>query len=147
MKSFQIKCTDCDHEFRNIQSVSSISKLHDELQTAETQERNRSRSWAEKLDGELAIVKAVANRQKAIISSFPVPNTKEDLLEFLSIASSETQVKTGFTLYKNNDPKTIIKLAWRSKCEQIIMKARFSMKDDKKTLDEIEVYAKQLGVK
>ena len=35
----------------------------------------------------------------------------------------------------------------RLKCHQIIMKARFSMKDDKKTLEEIEVYAKQLGIK
>jgi len=142
--SFATKCPDCGHEFRNIESVSSISKLHVELQKAEVEERNRPRSWAERIDGEMAVLKAVANRQKMIISSFPVPNSRGDLLEFLSIASSEAQTKTGFTLYKNIDPKTIIKQAWRSKCEQIIMKARFSMKDDKITLGEIETYAKQL---
>ncbi len=37
--------------------------------------------------------------------------------------------------------------AWRAKCEQIIMKARFAMKDDKKTLNEIEFYAKILNIK
>ena len=33
---------------------------------------------------------------------------------------------------------------WKTKCEQIVMKARFSMKEDKKTLEEINMYAKEL---
>ena len=37
--------------------------------------------------------------------------------------------------------------AWKSKCEQVIMKARFSMKEDKATLAEIERYAKELKIK
>ena len=147
VQSFNTKCSDCEHEFRNTEAVSSISKLHEEMQKIEAEERDRPRSWIEKMDGEMAVLKSVANRQKTIISSFPVPNTKEDLLEFLSIASSEAQIKTGFTLYKNIDPKTIIKQAWHAKCEQIIMKARFSMKDDKRTLEEIEQYAKKLKIK
>ena len=32
----------------------------------------------------------------------------------------------------------------RTKCEQVIMKANFSMKDDKKLLEEIEFYSNQL---
>jgi hypothetical protein len=36
--------------------------------------------------------------------------------------------------------------AWLAKSEQIIIKARIAMKDDKKTLEEIEGYAKQLGI-
>ena len=37
--------------------------------------------------------------------------------------------------------------AWVAKAEQIVMKARFSMKDDKSTLNEINSYAKTLGIK
>ena len=37
--------------------------------------------------------------------------------------------------------------AWREKCVQVIMKARFSMKDDPDTLAEIEKYAKELKIK
>ena len=33
------------------------------------------------------------------------------------------------------------------KCDQLITKARFSMKDDKKTLEEIEAYATELEIK
>lgn len=36
---------------------------------------------------------------------------------------------------------------WKAKCEQIIMKAKFSMKDDKKILEEILEYAKELKIK
>jgi hypothetical protein len=36
---------------------------------------------------------------------------------------------------------------WKAKCEQIIMKAKFAMKDDKDTLSEIAGYAKELKIK
>jgi hypothetical protein len=38
-----------------------------------------------------------------------------------------------------------LKNAWLAKCEQVIMKAKFSMKDDKKLLEEIEFYSNQLS--
>ena len=37
--------------------------------------------------------------------------------------------------------------AWKSKCEQIVIKARYSLRDDKKTLEEIEHYAQLIGIK
>lgn len=146
VSSFQTNCSDCGHEFRNIEAVSSINKLHAELQNVEEVERNRPRSWAEKLDGELAVAKAVANRQKAIISSFPVPNAKEDLMEFLSISCAEASKKLGFFIASVH-PESVLKSAWKAKCEQVILKARIAMKDDKKVLEEIGIYAKQIGIK
>ena len=146
VSSFQTNCFDCGHEFRNIESVSSITKLHTELQNVEEVERNRPRSWAEKIDGELAVAKAVANRQKAIISSFPVPNAKEDLMEFLSISCAEATKKLGFFIASVH-PEAVLKNAWKAKCEQVILKARLAMKDDKNGLEEIGVYAKQIGIK
>lgn len=144
--SFISKCSDCGHEFRNIEAVSSIKALHLELQKGEEEERNRPRGWAEKLDGELAVAKAVANRQKSIITSFPVPNAKEDLLEFMSIASSEASKKLGFFIASVH-PEAVLKNAWLAKCEQVILKSRLTFKDDKKILEEIEMYAKQLKIK
>lgn len=146
VQSFNSKCSDCGHEFRNIEAVSYIKSLHSELQKGEEDERSKERSWAEKLDGELAVAKSVANRQKSIISSFPVPNTKEDLLEFLAVASGEASKKLGFFIASAH-PDAILKNAWLSKCEQIINKSRLTFKDDKKTLEEIESYANQLKIK
>nr|NQU94289.1 hypothetical protein [Bacteroidota bacterium] len=146
VESFKTKCTDCGHEFRNIEAVSSIKKLHEELQKIEESERTRERSWTQKIDGDMGIQKNVAARQISAISSFPVPNTKEDLLEFLSVASSEAQIKLSLFIMHAH-PDAMLKKAWMAKCEQIIMKARFSMKDDKKTLEEINIYANQLKIK
>ena len=88
-------------------------------------------------------------RKKEIISSFPIPNTKNDILEFLSLAFPKATAKGNF-LTKNN-PEYIehneFVSVWKAKAEQIIMKARFAMKEDKKTLEEINHYANQLGIK
>jgi hypothetical protein len=146
VNSFISKCSDCGHEFRNIEAVSSIKALHFELQKGEEDERNKPRTWIEKIDGELAVAKAVANRHKSIISSFPVPNSKEDLLEFLTVASSEASKKLGFFITSVH-PEAVIKNAWLSKCEQIILKSRLVFRDDKSAMKEIEIFAKQLKIK
>lgn len=145
--SFQTTCTDCGHEFRNIKAASSIQKLYDEFQNIEESERSREKSWAQKLEGNEGVQMSVVTRQISALSSFPVPNTKEDLLEFLSIASSEASKKASWLRGLGKNPEYILKNAWRSKCDQIIKKSRLSMKDDKNTLEEIEKFAKQLGVK
>lgn len=146
VSSFNTICSDCGHEFRNTQAASSIQKLYDEIQKIEESERSRERSWAQKIDGDMGIQKSIAARQASAISAFPVPNTREDLLEFLSIASSEAKKKLSLFIM-NAHPDAILKQAWQTKCEQVINKARLSMKDDKRTLEEVESYAKQLKIR
>jgi hypothetical protein len=146
VSSFNTICSDCGHEFRNTQAASSIQKLYDEIQKIEESERSRERSWAQKIDGDMGIQKSIAARQASAISAFPVPNTREDLLEFLSIASSEAKKKLSLFIM-NAHPDAILKQAWQTKCEQVITKARLSMKDDKRTLEEVESYAKQLKIR
>ena len=146
VQSFISKCIDCGHEFRGTDSVSSIKALYSELQKVEETERNRPRSWLDKIDGELAVAKSIANHQKTIISSFPVPNTKEDLLEFLSVASGEATKKLGLFIAAVH-PDAVLKNAWKAKCDQLINKSRLTFRDDKITLGEIEKFAKQLGIK
>lgn len=55
---------------------------------------------------------------------------------------------TKFMLLSGLDSEEYdIAKAWKAKCEQVIMKARFSMKEDKATLAEIESYAQELKIK
>ena len=91
----------------------------------------------------------VLERKKSIISGFPIPNTKDDILEFLSTAIPNAKKRGNFFTQQQPENKSHNDLVptWKSKCEQIIMKAKFSMKDDKKTLEEILSYAKELGIK
>ena len=148
--SFATKCSSCGHEFRNIQASNSVKELSIQLQNAAERIRKEKENMVvtfhnAHLKNPLNIAKEIATLQESIISSFPVPNTKEDILEFLSIALPEAKKKSntmgGYVL----DGSDGLKNAWLAKCEQVIMKAKFSMKDDKKLLEEIEFYSNQLS--
>jgi hypothetical protein len=151
-QSFQTKCSDCGHEFSNIGANVSIGKLFEMLNACESDRKEKSTSvfgvmgslMAEGLGGD-----KVLEKKKSIISGFPIPNTKDDILEFLSIAIPNAKQKGNFLSKGNPENKSHNDLAptWFSKCEQIVMKAKFSMKDDKKVLEEIMQYAKELGIK
>ena len=155
VQSFATKCSDCGHEFRGIVAANSVKELYKELSSIEIEERNRIKTKMSFFQGGQAMTDhnleiAIANRISTTISSFAVPNSKEDILEFLSLALPQSKVKISKLFGMNgyvDKPKETIKTAWISKCEQVIIKAKFSMKDDKKTLDEIEYYAKQLNLK
>ena len=146
--SFSTKCKECGHEFRDIEMNTTIKlffEKYEELQFLVANDLKANprvignRTFAYQ---EAEINAAVCDRRANLIDSFPILNTKEDILEFLSIAVPESKKKFSFI----EIPKKNLRKAWTSKAEQIIMKARFAMKDDKKTLEEIEVYAKQLGI-
>ena len=96
------------HEFRGSEAVNSVKKLFNEIEKIEVEERNRERSLIEKIDGDLAVMKSIATRQSSIVNVFPVPNTKEDLIEFLTIASSEANKKISLLKKMNGHPESII---------------------------------------
>ncbi len=158
-KSFSTKCQDCGHEFRNIESSKSVQEFFNLLQrTAEEIRKQREDAGKNHVPkwGEAAwqnpswpgnIEKATTQAQTSIINTFPIPNTKEDILEFLSMAlpQAKVEIKTlRGRVYPDYVHKDTLRQAWISKCEQVIIKAKFSMKDDKNLLNEIEAYANQL---
>ena len=160
--SFSAKCGDCGYEFSNIEANASIQKLFlllTELDNIQSSIPLAKISFFS--NGLLENRKRAEdhiNKKCEVIKNFPVPNTKNDILEFLSSAIPHARkVKTGFgsmfaskgwggghsDAYKEQE----IAKAWKYKCEQIVMKARFSLKEDKKGLEEINMYANELGIK
>jgi RNA polymerase subunit RPABC4/transcription elongation factor Spt4 len=168
--AFQGICSDCGHEFTNIDAVGSVQNLYNELMRVEEEERNRKKDAPpadtngivglvgafKSISGQSAIQgsldddrlnQKIIQRKIGVVSMFPVPNTKADILEFLSMAVSEGGKKIGgFFSSMSAEEKDYIK-AWKAKAEQVVMKAKFSLKDDKKLLDEINDYAKKLDIK
>ena len=153
VQSFQTKCTDCGQEFSNVDANVSIQKLFAMLNACENERKEESNSivgaFGSLMAKGLGQGDKVTERKKSIISGFPIPNTKDDILEFLSTAIPNARQKGNFLTKQQPENKSHNDLAptWFSKCEQIVMKARFSMKEDKKTLEEINSYAKELGIK
>lgn len=152
-ESFKTKCPDCSHEFSNVGANVSIEKLFEMLNACENDRKEQSTSILGVLGSQMAQATGggdkVTLKKKSIISGFPVPNTKDDILEFLSTAIPNAKQKGNFLTKQNPENKSHNDLAptWKSKCEQIIMKAKFSMKEDKGTLEEIMAYGKELGIK
>ncbi|NDW11462.1 hypothetical protein D0T50_00980 [Bacteroides sp. 214] len=155
LQSFSIQCSDCGYNFSNIEANTSIQKLFQMLNEAENERKDAGMSVG-KVIGKvfaqhfgLSSGDKVQSKKITIISNFPIPNTKEDILEFLSLAYPKAQLKGSFLTRNNpeNVDHNAFVAVWRAKCEQIIMKARFSMKDDKKLLDEINRYAEELNIK
>lgn len=155
VQSFSAKCTDCGHDFSNIEANASIQKLFKMLNEAENERKEDGMSVGKAIGGMFAKAYGlgggdkVQSKKKTIISNFPIPTSKDDILEFLSLAVPMAKTKGNFWTKQNEEYQAHNDLAptWKSKCEQIIMKAKFSMKDDKKTLEEIMQYTKELGIK
>lgn len=156
IRAFTAICSDCGHEFSNVESVSSVQKLYSELMRVEEEERNRKedksgfKSIASFISGDSdeddsRLKQNIWSRKSSVVSAFPIPNTKADILEFLALAVAEGGKKISiFFMYP--EEKAYIK-TWRSKAEQVVIKARFSLSDDKKIVEEINMYAKQLEIK
>lgn len=161
VESFSTKCIDCGYNFSNITANNSVQKLFDMINELESkrgdEETNPLKAFGAVLSKSfgVSIGDRINNQKKELISNFPIPNTKNDIIEFLALALPKARKAGNFFTSGNfnspaNDRNKIhneFVPVWKNKCEQIIMKARFSMKEDKKTLEEIEFYAQQIGIK
>ena len=149
IQSFATKCSDCGHEFRNTESTHSVQKLADMLNAVQVDTPQASGVMGMFTQGSARILgnNRASDKRKEIIRNFPIPNTREDLLEFMAMAVPNC--KKPPLLQRGTfegAERTEMADVWKAKCEQIVMKARFSMKNDPATLAEIEHYAKSIGI-
>ena len=119
--SFSSVCQDCGHEFRNIKSANSVQDFYYKFSDIDREVRKEFELG--KLEDYEVDIK-IYERKARFVDAFPIPNAKEDILEFLTIAVPEVNRKFYFMeLHKKE-----LRKAWRAKCEQIVMKARLSLK-------------------
>lgn len=116
IKSFNTTCPECSHEFKNVGVNSTIDGLLKEL-------RKIKRSDYKFDDG-------YEQDRAGIIRSFPIPTTKEDLLEFATKSVAEIDdSKTDL----DEDSK-----AWNSKCQEVINKLHIISINDSSILPVLE---------
>ena len=83
-----IKCNSCGYEFRDVEASSSIRKLFEQLNAIDSQRVGELNTMGMAED-------PILNKKKEVIRTFPVPNSKEDILEFLSLAFPNAKTKGG----------------------------------------------------
>lgn len=147
---FSTTCSDCGYSFTNVRAVSSFEALSRRLDEIDRIYQNKEYHdggiFGMAFGGGLARAfdeEKVLTMKKQAISTFPIPTTKEDLLEFLAMGIPLAK-KKGFFSEDINHKK--LAGAWASKLSQIVIKARLAMKDDPETLNQIEQYAKELEI-
>jgi len=87
-------------------------------------------------------------RRQSMIEGFPIPNSKEDLTEFIIQAAGRVK-KIGFlprTFSLNAKHQSMWNEIWISKCKQVYTKARIAMKDDPGSLNELRQILTEAGI-
>lgn len=121
LKSFNANCPACGHELRSVKSTGSVHELSIRLNQIEaTRMVEKPRSIYKAAYSE-SIVSKTDEQKATLIRTFPIPNTKEDLFEFIILAQSNVDSD----LYKNNirNSARLLSDAWKSKFEQAYQKA------------------------
>ncbi len=156
IQSFQAKCPECDYEFANIEANSSVERLSKMLNEAEDKRLSDRRSEGGLLGafgsslgmGSFAEITGNGSnvrRKEQIIEAFPIPNTKEDLLEFISFIAPKAK-KLGIFSNVTPEEKTLNRI-WRKKLEEVFVKESISLKNDQEVQSIINKYSKELKIK
>ena len=134
LDAFRSHCPSCGYEIRDARSSSSVRELAQKLERIEAErmapiEEKKSlmkmvfgKDFKEENEVEEAQERFDEHKrqQKAsLIINFSVPNTREDILEFMILASSNIDVKKGI------DDE--VSKAWLSKLDQVYEKAKLLM--------------------
>ena len=117
VQSMQLTCPECGFEFNKKEAVSSAQKLMEKLE--ELDNKKTGSIFKATLEN-----KTPSHLKAQAISAFPIPNSKEDLIEFASLCLGNTDD----SFLGGSD--LIINDAWKSKSKQVAAKIRYMMKND-----------------
>lgn len=99
LKAFETVCPMCKFEIRGAKGSNAVKELAEKLENASSEKQ-----------------------RIIIIKNFPIPNTKEDIFEFMLLASSNFDVSYYATHLHEED----ISDAWLTKIEQCYQKAKLA---------------------
>lgn len=145
LKSFAAICPACGFEVRDVKASSTVSELARKLEAIEATRKSAEPikyGFFETVHDES--ISSTDAQKISLIKSFPVPNTKEDILELMFLVSSTIDTSAFGSMWlgmdKSSDVKYEIASAWLSKLKHVYSKAYKSFgKDDDFSLI-IELY-------
>lgn len=140
LNSFTSNCPSCGYELRDSINSNAIEELSRKLEEIEAK-RDKSKASTKILGAfNLGDGLTKTDEQKiSLIRNFPIPNTKEDLYEFLILSKSNIEID----LYENTQIKTArlaVSDAWKAKFEQAYQKAKMLFTNDDKLIEIKNMY-------
>ena len=128
LDAYESVCETCGYERRGAKATNSIQELSRKLQEIEAQRPNKKRSSILGQALTQAQLSKTDEQKIDLIKNFPIPNAKEDIMEFAVLAIANVD-PDAFSTWNNPTPystasKQAISNAWLSKFEQAYQKGR-----------------------
>lgn len=147
IESFVTECPTCGYEIRSTNAANSVRELERKINEIElTREKGQNKPIS--IFKKAYTYKELSGTDKQIINiikSFPIPNTKEDIIEFIILASSNID----YDSYEESTPDLMarqqISEAWVSKMEQAYKKAMISLENEPELEDIKNIYSDSLS--
>ena len=165
-------CAECGHEFSNTQVAGSLQNFVNKLDALEEKKAQISIEEAQQDAGNLksmllkntvlskSATEIIDKQIIAHIEAFPIPNAKEDILEFVIMAASRikkisggSKLGVGFMKYATvglgksaNAMTENYNKAWKAKCEQAYSKAKIVFGQDNDGLVKVEQVLRTAGI-
>lgn len=128
LNSFLASCPSCGYEFRGTSATNSVKELAKKLEELDSKrpQRKMHTIFTQALSG--GQLTHIDEQKISLIKNYSIPNTKEDVMEFVILASSNIDLKAyGLNGWQNqniNPAQREISDAWLAKFEQAYQKAQ-----------------------
>lgn len=124
IQSMQLTCPECGFEFNNEDANANAKEL-------------------------MRLIEKANNTDKKIeiIRNYPIPNTKENLTEFLALCTSNSTLTWHMRFGDNSNDEYKICCAWRDKSKQVIVKSRLMLKDEPSIMSLVDKLEKEISKK
>jgi len=141
LKSFEINCPACGYELRGAKASSAVKEFALKLEAIESKrEYEKPRSLFATALSQQKLSKT--DEQKiSLIRSFPIPNTKEDLYEFLLLAQANINIEMYDSTVNITDSRRAVSDAWKAKFNQAYEKAKITLTSDERWPEIQAMYA------
>lgn len=138
--SMAAKCPECGYEFTNVEANSSTRLLMQKIDEIQAQYAELTANVDNKDESTIRtrgyqVKRQLNDRTAQLIQNFPIPNTREDLIEFLTLCIGNS--KADSIMLDGNDPVTP---SWRKKLQQVIAKVKVALPNDQQAQELIEEY-------
>lgn len=144
LDSFAVNCPTCGYEFRGVKGAISVREFAKKLEEIESK-RPTSRFGFKKVLENQNTVNETDMKKISLIRSFVIPNTKEDMLEFLILASSNINLQRYNDFDTISESEKAVSDAWQAKFEQAYEKAKLSFGDTPEFEKIHAIYKKKTG--
>ena len=144
LASFVANCPACGHEFRGAKNSTSVREFASKLEEIERARPPKKFGLKKALENQNQVSETDL-RKISLIRNFVIPNTKEDLFEFLVLASSNINLQRYNDFDSISESEQAVSDAWEAKFEQAYEKAKLSFGNAPEFKKIHAIYEKKSG--